>query len=615
MYKDLKNNLIALISSIIGTIFIVYYIFRASADVVASDYIRIINYYLPDVTDLKYLLSWEGIASIPFTFLARFVNVKFFGYSVFFDKILGALGLFLVNFIIIKYVLNTFKSTIVSYMTCAITFIIIFSLLPWEMILNGTGYAHFITIGLVTLIFYLFDRIVKRTKTTMTLENIDSSDLKFYGNEGENNRLTNMVALIDTSQLQRTNIRGIFFVYILVLITAILFAGSHAVAFLVTLIFFSIIEIFVFIGMRNKFNKGEIDSLGIDPDLYERFKAQFNSEEIRAFGKFKGEKYSTVNNETTFKIIFKFLLIVIISIICLMCFFKSNSTGEPLIPVGMEDITLKEVMAQDPKFPFRFFLKSLASSIVGIETFEYAINFKTADESIIFTIGFAMLFIILVAFVVLILRLFRKDKTSSNIFDINAYNQVFPLMFIVYGLSNYVLVFLSRYKFMRDNYGMSSRYGMFYMYFILGIVLVLSIYIDDVVYNKKYLKAEKREMELSVGYLKKREKLIAEGKIKPVEKKYAIFPLIMSAISVSCIVFILFGYITTTMDEIYKSDYRKIIYTNLVDIAKNYENYSHKDLESFFEYRRNPNHIINALKILEKNNLNVFRENKNRSKD
>ena len=80
--RNKENNLISLALSTIGFVFILFYIFKASSDVVSSDYIRIINYYLSDVTDLKYLLSWESISRIPFAFLARFVNVTFFKYSV-----------------------------------------------------------------------------------------------------------------------------------------------------------------------------------------------------------------------------------------------------------------------------------------------------------------------------------------------------------------------------------------------------------------------------------------------------------------------------------------------------------------------------------------------------
>ena len=101
-----KNRLIAIILSAFGTIFLIYYIFRASLDIVVSDYIRIINYYLEDVSDLKYLLSWECISRIPFTFLARFINVKLFNYSVNFDRILGLLGLFILNYVTVSFVLK-----------------------------------------------------------------------------------------------------------------------------------------------------------------------------------------------------------------------------------------------------------------------------------------------------------------------------------------------------------------------------------------------------------------------------------------------------------------------------------------------------------------------------
>ena len=142
--------------STIGTAFLIYYIFRASVDVVVSDYFRIINFYLEDVTDLHYLLSWEGICRIPFTFLARFINVKLFNYSVFFDKILGTFGLFLFNTIVLSTLLNNLKSKLMRCIASIFITYISFSLMAWEMILNGTGYAHFITVGLISLTFKIF---------------------------------------------------------------------------------------------------------------------------------------------------------------------------------------------------------------------------------------------------------------------------------------------------------------------------------------------------------------------------------------------------------------------------------------------------------------------------
>lgn len=602
-----KNNLIALGLSLLGFAFLVYYIFRASLDVVASDYIRIINYYLEDVTDLKYLLSWEGISRIPFTFLARYINVTYFKYSVHFDRILGIFGLVLFNFVVVKYILNTFKSRLIKAIASVVVTFISFSLISWEMILNGTGYAHFLMVGIIALVFYLFDRISKRTKTIMTLENIDSSDLKYYGNKKENNRLSNMVALIDTSQLQRKNLRAHFFVYLLTAVGSLCFGGSYSVSFLCTLIFFSAIEIFTFIAIRNKYNKGEMSAFDSDRDLYEGFKEQYNNQEIRNFGKFKGEKYSTVNNESTFKIFFKFLILIIISVICLSCYFKSNNTGEALIPVGFQDITLLELIASDPKFPIRFFLKSLASSVIGVETFDYAIAFKTINENMILIIGGIYVLIIFITIFVLVVNIFSRDSSKMNIFDLNSYNNIFPLMFVVYGAANYALVFLARYAFVRDEYGMSSRYGIQYMFLTIGIILILSLYIDRIVFYKNYYIKDKKELKLSKSYIKRREKLIAEGKIKVAEPKISKFNVVVLIICAASIGFLLFGHITTTTDEIFKADYRKIVYTDLIEKAKNYNQLSDEELENAFEYRRNPDHIRSALYTLKKQKLNIFK--------
>ena len=49
---EIFDNVFAVLLSAIGTCFLIYYIFRASDNVIASDYIRIVNYYLKDVKDL-----------------------------------------------------------------------------------------------------------------------------------------------------------------------------------------------------------------------------------------------------------------------------------------------------------------------------------------------------------------------------------------------------------------------------------------------------------------------------------------------------------------------------------------------------------------------------------
>ena len=501
--KKNKNNIIALLLSTLGFAYVVYYIFRASTNVVTSDYMRIVNSYLYDVSDLKYLKSMESISRIPFTFLARFINVKRFSYNVFFDKILGAFGLFIFNFVTVKYILKTINTDFVKIISSIVVTFISFSLMSWEMILNGTGYAHFLTMGLIAITYYLFDIFATRRGEPATVGAMHCEPANRRGEHCE----PVLIAII--------------------VITSLCFAGSYTVSYNCTLIIFSIVELIV-IAM----NKGT-------------FSNHMSSDSKKSW---------TVT----------YIGIIIASIICTALYMISNNTGEPLIPVGFQDISLMELLKTNPGFPVRFILKSLASSIIGVETFDYAINFGTITEKIIYLFGIIYILIILwTIFAVIVGRLVGASYTSP---------MLFPFMYVIYGLMNYALIFLARYKFVREEYGMTSRYALQYMFLSIGIVILLSIFIDKVF----------------------------------IEKKFIAKNVLMCLVSVACIFVLYFGNVVTSCDEIYKADYRKIIYTNLVDIAKNSENYTDEELENFFEYHRDPEHIRNTFKILKEQKLNVF---------
>lgn len=496
MKKEIKHNLIALFLSAFGTAYLIYYIFRGSLDVVSSDYIRIINYYIDDVTDLKYLLSWEGISRIPFTFLARFVNVRYFKYSVNFDRIMGTFGLFIFNFITIKYVLNTLKSRLIKSLACAIITLVSFSLISWEMILNGSGYAHFITVGLIAITFYMFamdkTKVFEYMYIVYGLANyalVFLARYKFLRDDyGMSSRygiqymfLTIGIIILlfthiddkmcdrdDNNTSYRINAsskKDYIKLYLLVIFTSIIFAGQYAVSYQCTLILFSLI--FIIINIYNK--KEYKDSL-------------------------------------------KYILLTIISLTCLLCYIKSNNTGEALVPVGFNDISLIELLKKDFLFPIKFILKSFASSIIGVETFDYAIAFGTISEKMIFVVGAIYAIIILVT----------------------------------------ILAELRRGEFRRG----------------------------------EFRRGEFRRGELRRGEL--REPII-----------------ILAALA---IIFITLGHITTTTDEIYKADYRKIIYEQLVEKAKNYESLNDTELEDSFEYRRGPEQIRFAFDTLKKQHLNIFKE-------
>lgn len=78
---------------ILGILFYIWYIFHASDNVAYSDYIRLVNSYLPDVTNPAKFFVPDILTRVPITYLGRIINVKLFGYNTYFDMILGVLSL------------------------------------------------------------------------------------------------------------------------------------------------------------------------------------------------------------------------------------------------------------------------------------------------------------------------------------------------------------------------------------------------------------------------------------------------------------------------------------------------------------------------------------------
>ena len=122
-----------------GFLFLTAYIRSATVDVVYTDYIRLINSYLPDVFSLKPYLHADVLTRIPINYFERIINVVLFKYSTTFDMMLGALGLAASAWVIGAY---AFEKKISAAVT-AVLMLIIFSLDKWEMLTNGTGWVHF----------------------------------------------------------------------------------------------------------------------------------------------------------------------------------------------------------------------------------------------------------------------------------------------------------------------------------------------------------------------------------------------------------------------------------------------------------------------------------------
>ena len=142
--------------SILCTVFLGFYILSASADIVYSDYIRLTNSYLGEPFSFHNLMTKDILTRIPVSFLFREINIAFFHYSITFDRFLGLFGLFLTSIPILLFMT---KRRIGVFFSVSLL-LIFYSLNKWEMLLNGSGYAHFLSFALFYLFFYLLSERV-----------------------------------------------------------------------------------------------------------------------------------------------------------------------------------------------------------------------------------------------------------------------------------------------------------------------------------------------------------------------------------------------------------------------------------------------------------------------
>ena len=165
MSKDKFRASFLLFVSILCTVFLGFYILSASADIVYSDYIRLTNSYLGEPFSFHDLLTKDILTRIPVSFLFREINIAFFHYSITFDRFLGLFGLFLTS---IPLLLFMAKRRIGIFFSVAIL-LIFYSLNKWEMLLNGSGYAHFLSFALFYLFFYLLSERVGKGSSLLSL--------------------------------------------------------------------------------------------------------------------------------------------------------------------------------------------------------------------------------------------------------------------------------------------------------------------------------------------------------------------------------------------------------------------------------------------------------------
>lgn len=460
--KQKGKNLFYFGLPLLGTVLCLWYIKAATFDIVYTDYIRLVNSYLPDVWNPAKFFVPDVLTRIPIHYLGRIINVTFFGYSTTFDMILGVLGLGLSGLVLAVYC----KKQSLSPAWYLFLMMLLFGLNKWEMLTNGTGWGHFLAFALFYYHYLVFDRIV----------------------QGRGKSRDRVLLLI----LPPVITLGI--------------AGPYCAVYTVTILLFYLIVIW----MR-----------------------RHQAEEIR-YWIFAG-----------ISVVIPFLL-----------YLWSNSYAVE-DHADARDITLLQQWGSAPGFFHRFFLKSLASMVMGGEILEDWLEKGKITDLLVYIIG-----LLVVLGYLLALYLNWKYRLYKE--------TLLPLIFLVGGMGNHVIVLISRYIFVDENYGMSSRYALQYQIGILGIIL-------------------------TIGLLWKR-----------------IDCIICRTAACICCVILLAGHGYTNYAEWKTAPHREEFGERIGAMALRFEEVSDEDLKMTFEYRRtradSGEKVRQALTVLKEQEWNIFRK-------
>lgn len=441
-----------------GTVFGLWYIFTATCDGIYTDYVRLVNSYLPDVWNPAKFFVPDVLTRIPVNYLGRILNVWLFGYNTMFDRVLGVLALGLSGLAVGSYC----SRRKVSLSWFGALMIVLFSLNKWEMLTNGSGWAHFLSFACFYYHYEVMDRV-------------------WSGQEKKYDRVK---------------------LLLLPFFTTLLVAGPYCAIYSVTVI---IACGFMFLLKTGDSRKG----WGLNG---------------------------------------------LCALIPLLLYLWSNS-------YAVEDhaapatVPLLVQLRDTPGFFVRFFVKSFSSMVLEGEQAENI--FRTNAPFLI--LGFLVILLYLFAlWANLRYRLYKKT--------------VLPVMLIVSGGLNHVLILLSRWIFLKENYGLSSRYALQFQSGVLGILLTFAL-------------------------------LSKQWKRKGT-------PFLRIAACGACVLF-LAGNCYSTYAEIKKAPYRRESFEEKAVLALNFETVTDDELRGGFEYRTSlPDSgakVRSALTILKENGYSVFR--------
>ncbi|MCI9584140.1 hypothetical protein D3Z50_13195 [Clostridiaceae bacterium] len=464
----MKRRAAYLIPVFMGVLFYFYYIRTASSNVAFSDYIRLINSYLPDVGNPAKFFVPDILTRVPVTYLGRIVNVKLFQYNTFFDMGLGVLSLGAGAASLALYGLRRKEIPYVWYLLCLFVY---FSLNKWEMTTNGTGWVCFLSISGFMLHYAVLDHAA---------------------------------ATGCASKWDRALCTA--FPPVLTLLVAGPYCGSYSAIL------------------------------------------------ILAYGTLLAADYRRDGrwNRT-------WLAGLAATLAALLLYLWSSSQAV-YVHRGAVGGSIAQTFVSQPWFFVSFLLKALASAVVGVAQLE-ALGQKggfIGSEAFVWLLGAAVAGMYLYALYLNIRHaLYRKS--------------VFPLLLILNGGLNHLLILSARWIFLNDSYGMSSRYELQYQMGILGILLTFAL-----------AAVAKQKTETSARFFRS------------------------LAVPAVCSLAILAGNVWTTAEEIRTAPFRKAYLAISRELGLNYRTASDEDLEMYLHSSADA--IRSAMRILEENELNIFRK-------
>lgn len=451
---------------ILGVLFYLCYLHISAIDMVYSDYIRLINSYLPDIWNPQKFFVGDLLTRIPANYLERIINVTCFGYSVTFDRILGVAGFGLSAFVIGQYC----RKKKIGAGWFAVIMAVMFSLNKWEMIYNGTGWAHFMAFACFFYHYLVLDRV--------------------YENGGRKGDLVRLAVLPAAITI------GI--------------AGPYCAVYTMTLI---LAYGFIFVK----------DCLFLKKD-----------------GGIRNKKM--------------LLSLIVCTVLPLFAYIWSNSQAV-YEHAGAVEASLLETFFQQPEFFLKFLLKAFASIVFGVEFIGRRMS--GLPELFWYMLGAAV-------FASYLLALWMNFR--YGIFK----KTLMPLMLLAGGGMNHLIVLVSRWIFMKDSYGMSSRYALQYQVGVLGILLTFA--------------------------------LVFQSQSAGVQKKNRL----VSVLAIASACMFLAGNLATTAEEFNHGKHRKNYNLEVKEIVLNFENEDEETLQAKLEYHKPGTR--EALQILKENRWNIFRE-------